>query len=68
MDQLIIPKFVFFFILITHLIDIVLLLLGEILSWSHMGVKGLINFMNSHLASSVYQSAFREHKNFINHK
>ena len=65
MDQLIIPKFIFFFILITH---IVLLLLGEILSWSHMGVKGLINFMNSHLASSVYQSAFQEHKNFINHK
>ena len=68
MDQLIIPKFIFFFILITYLIDIVLLLLGEILSWSHMGVKALINFMNSHLASSVYQSAFREHKNFINHK
>ena len=55
MDQLIIPKFVFFFILITYLIDIVLLLLGEILSWSRMGVKGLINIMNSHLASSVYQ-------------
>ena len=58
MDQLIIPKFVFFFILITYRTDIVLLLLGEILSWSHMGVKALINFMNSHLASSVYQSAF----------
>ena len=58
MDQLIISKFIFFFILITYLIDIVLLLLGEILSWSRMGVKGLIILMNSHLASSVYQSAF----------
>ena len=58
MDQLIIPKLIFFFIFITYLIDIVLLLLGEILSWSRMGVKGLIILMNSHLASSVYQSAF----------
>ena len=29
-----------FFILITYLIDIVLMLLGEILSWILMGVKG----------------------------
>ena len=30
----------FFFILITYLIDIVLMLLGKILSWILMGVKG----------------------------
>ena len=41
MVQLIIPKLIFFFILITCLVDIVLILLGEILSWSLMGVKGL---------------------------
>ena len=42
MDQLIIPSLVFFVILITCLLDIVLILEGEILSWSLMGVKGLI--------------------------
>ena len=42
MDQLIIPKLIFFFILITYLVDIVLILYGEILSWSLMGVKGLM--------------------------
>ena len=42
MDQLIIPSLVFFVILITCLLDIVLILMeGEILSWSLMGVKGL---------------------------
>ena len=42
LDQRIIPKLIFFFILITYLVDIVLILLGEILSRSLMGVKGLI--------------------------
>ena len=42
LDQLIIPKLLFFFILITYLIDILLILLGEVLSWSLMGIKGLI--------------------------
>ena len=41
MDQLIVPKLMVFFILITSLVDIVLILLGEILPWSLMGVKGL---------------------------
>ena len=41
MDQLIIPKLIFFFILITYLVDILLILKGEILSWLLMGVKGL---------------------------
>ena len=41
MDQLIIPKLMFFFILIIYLVYIVLILQGEILSWSLMGVKGL---------------------------
>ena len=40
-DQLIIPKLMVFFVLITYVVDIVLVLLGEILSWSLMGVKGL---------------------------
>ena len=39
LDQLIIPKFMFFSILITYLFDIVLILLGEILCWSLMGLK-----------------------------
>ena len=41
LDQLIILKLKFFFILITYLVDIVLILQGEILSWSLMGVEGL---------------------------
>ena len=41
LDQLIILKFIFFFILITYLIDIVSILLEEILPWSLMGVKRL---------------------------
>ena len=42
LDQAIIPKVIFFFILITHLVDIILIWEGEILTWSLMGVKGLI--------------------------
>ena len=41
LDQLIILKLIFFFILITYLVDIVLISQGEILSWSLMGVEGL---------------------------
>ena len=41
MDLLIIPKLIYFFILTTCLLNIVLILLGEILSSSLMGVKGL---------------------------
>ena len=40
-DQPIIPKLIYFFILTTYLLDIVLILLGDILSSSLMGVKGL---------------------------
>ena len=36
LDQLIIPQLIFVFILIPCLLDIVLILLGEILSWSIM--------------------------------
>ena len=39
LDQLIIPKLIFFFFLIIHRVNIALK--GEILSWSLMGVKGL---------------------------
>ena len=41
LDQLIILKLKFLFILITYLVDIVLISQGEILSWSLMGVEGL---------------------------
>ena len=37
LDQLIIPQLIFVYILITCLLDIVLILLGEIPSWSVMG-------------------------------
>ena len=41
LDQLGIPKLIFFFILVSYLVDIVSILYGEILSWSPVGVKGL---------------------------
>ena len=41
MDQLKVPQVIFFSILITLLLDIVLILKGEVLSWSLMGVRGL---------------------------
>ena len=41
LDQLIIPKLIFLFTLITCLLDIVLILYGEILFWSLMEVKRL---------------------------
>ena len=41
MDQLIIPQLIFFFILVTCLLDIILILKGEIQSWSLMGVNEL---------------------------
>ena len=42
LGQLIIFKFLYFFILITYLVDVVLVLKGEILSKSLIGAKGLI--------------------------
>ena len=42
LNQLIIPKLIFLFILITCLFDSVLIWYGEILSQSPVGVKGLI--------------------------
>ena len=48
LDQLIIPIIYIFFILIICLLDIVLILLGEILARSLMGVKGLITFGKSY--------------------
>ena len=41
------PLRFFFFILITYLLDIALILIGEILSWSLMGVKGFIQTINA---------------------
>ena len=43
LDQLIIPKLIYFFIHISYLLDSVLILYGEIVSWSLMEVKGLMN-------------------------
>ena len=40
LDQLIILQMIFFLVFITCLLDSVLISLGEILSWSLMGVKG----------------------------
>ena len=44
LDQPIIPKLILFFILISYLVDIILILLGEILSLSLMGLKGLKSY------------------------
>ena len=52
LDQQIIPKLMFFFILITYLVDIALILSGEILSKSLMGVKGLRNFNAASVGAS----------------
>ena len=53
LDQLIIPWLIFVFILITCLHDVVMILLGEVLSWSLMGVKGLNKKMYFILLLSV---------------
>ena len=39
MVQLMIPKLIFFFIFMTYLVDILLILEEEIPTWSLMGVK-----------------------------
>ena len=51
LDQLIIPQLIFFSILITCLLDFILILSREILSWSLMGVKGLAPKSDLHLIS-----------------
>ena len=58
MDELIIPKLIFFFILVTHLVDIVLILKGEILSWSLMGVKGLSALEGKGLRPNFFSGSF----------
>ena len=55
LDQLMIPRLIFVFILITCLHDIVSILQGEILSWSLMGVKGLKKLYFILLLSVVLQ-------------
>ena len=42
LDQLIIPNMIFFSILITYIVDIALILLGEILSWLLMGMTAKV--------------------------
>ena len=46
LDQIIIPLLIFFFILITCLLDIILILWGEILSWSFMGGDTVTSWLN----------------------
>ena len=58
MDQLIIPKLIFFFILITYLVDILLILKGEILSWLLMGVKGLRAQPNTGLEIIILRTVY----------
>ena len=48
LDQLFITKLIFFFILITFLLDIASILYGEILVWSLLGVKGLRDIDSQH--------------------
>ena len=48
------PLLKFFFILITCLLDIVLILYGEILSWSLMGVKGFTAASCETLPSQIF--------------
>ena len=48
LDQLFITKLIFFFILITFLLDIVSILYGEILVWSLLGVKGFRDIDSQH--------------------
>ena len=48
------PLLKFFFILITCLLDIVLILYGEILSWSLMGVKGFTAASYETLPSQIF--------------
>ena len=46
---------IFFFIIQTYLINIVLILKGEILSWSLMGVKGLKNLVQEALSCKIFK-------------
>ena len=54
LDQLIIPLLLFFCSLVMCLLDVVLLLYGEILSWSLIEVKGLKVYLGLHLGSLVH--------------
>ena len=49
---------IFFSILITYLVDIVLIMWGEILSWSLKGVKGLTEFFRSLFNPVVLLTSF----------
>ena len=62
LDQLLISQLTFLFILITCLLDIVLILSEEILSWSLMGVKGLLLF--TYHTSVVEISGYSSHEQF----
>ena len=62
MIELIIPLVMFFFSLITHLLDIVLILLGEILSKSPLGVKRLTTNFKIYNALKVLKIVLTKEK------
>ena len=62
MIELIIPLVMFFFSLITHLLDIVLILLGEILSKSPLGVKRLTTNFKIYNALKVLKIVLKKEK------
>ena len=53
LDQLTIPKLIFFSILITYLVDIILILQGETLSWLLVEVKGAMLNETNHFKTWV---------------
>ena len=62
MIELIIPLVMFFFSLITHLLDIVLILLGEILSKPPLGVKRLTTNFKIYNALKVLKIVLTKEK------
>ena len=54
LDQLIFPKLIFFFILITYLVVIVLVLQGEILSWLKINAESFLTGSELHCCSFGY--------------
>ena len=66
-NQLVIPQLRFLFILITCLYDIVQIQLGEILFWSHTGVKGLKLFLRKVLLDRKSNVFFSSHSERCRH-
>ena len=68
LDQLISPNWFFWFILITCQLNIVVILWGEIISWSLVGVKGLtIDRSNSNCTLFLPDGKYKYEKNRKHH-